>query len=187
MYTSGGSTISPIGTFDVLQRWCQTSPGVCPRLRQQTNKPALPVFPPPPQAVELGEWVPWELQSEDHEAPSNSENCKEVVPDPPRGVEAPTTATPSGGEEGEGGAMKENDGTPPNPSTSPASDEKRPHGPSGKGTPEWTIDRAPTTFVSVSCGAAASRGFGAMRGIHCSTYAFASKDMCSAHNAACYF
>lgn len=41
------------------------------------------VPPPTPQVVDLGEWVPWEFQSEDHEAPSNSENSNEVVPNPP--------------------------------------------------------------------------------------------------------
>lgn len=31
----------------------------------------------------MGDWVPWEFQHEDHEAPSNSENCNEVVSSPP--------------------------------------------------------------------------------------------------------
>lgn len=39
--------------------------------------------PPHPQVVDLGEWVPWEFQSEDQESPSNSESCDEVVPNPP--------------------------------------------------------------------------------------------------------
>eukprot|EP00903_Cladosiphon_okamuranus_P011007 g10396.t1 len=35
------------------------------------------------EVVELGDWVTWEFQSEDHEAPSDSENSDEVVPNPP--------------------------------------------------------------------------------------------------------
>lgn len=35
------------------------------------------------QIVELGDWVPWEFQSEDQEAPSKSEKPDEIVPSPP--------------------------------------------------------------------------------------------------------
>eukprot|EP00752_Nemacystus_decipiens_P002167 g2063.t2 len=35
------------------------------------------------EVVHLGEWVPWEFQSEDEESPSDSENSSEVVPNPP--------------------------------------------------------------------------------------------------------
>lgn len=40
------------------------------------------------QVVELGGWVPWEFQSEEREAPSNSEDPEEVVRSPPPGVVA---------------------------------------------------------------------------------------------------
>eukprot|EP00903_Cladosiphon_okamuranus_P021250 g19521.t1 len=58
------------------------------------------------EVLELGDWVLWEFQTEDHEAPSDSENCEEVVPNPPPGVKVETTAPPpSSG--AEGGAVEE--------------------------------------------------------------------------------
>lgn len=33
--------------------------------------------------MELGDWVAWEFQNEDEEAPRSSENREEVVPHPP--------------------------------------------------------------------------------------------------------
>lgn len=36
------------------------------------------------QVVELGDWVPWEFQSQDEEALSKSEDPEEIVPSPPR-------------------------------------------------------------------------------------------------------
>ncbi|CAM9196760.1 unnamed protein product [Scytosiphon promiscuus] len=48
------------------------------------------------EVVELGNWVPWEFQSEDQDAPSNSEDPEEVVPSPPPADDA---AVDSGGKE----------------------------------------------------------------------------------------
>lgn len=89
-------------------------------------------LPPPSQVVELGEWVPWEFQGEDQESPSNSDNCDEVVPNPPPGIKAQTTATSDG--EGRDGVADKEDGntTPPSPPPPPlASDGNGSAGPVG--------------------------------------------------------
>lgn len=40
----------------------------------------------PPQVVELGDWVPWEFQHENDEAPLPFDDSDEVVPSPPAGM-----------------------------------------------------------------------------------------------------
>ncbi|CAM9509742.1 unnamed protein product, partial [Ectocarpus fasciculatus] len=65
------------------------------------------------QVVELGDWVPWDFQSEDEEALSKSEDPHEIVPSPPlggkdglMGEQKPPKAEP----EGTQGGRNENTG-----------------------------------------------------------------------------
>lgn len=47
--------------------------------------------------MELGDWVAWEFQNEDEEAPRSSENSEEVVPHPPIGRISPACLGLEGG------------------------------------------------------------------------------------------